>query len=132
MPDVVSKSKRSMIMKAVKSSGNISTELKLIKIFKKLGIIGWRRNCNLLGQPDFVFPIKKIIVFVDGCFWHGHNCRNTRPSTNQTYWENKIANNRKRDKRISNSLKKQGWTVVRLWECKISNLCGNKLKAIRA
>jgi DNA mismatch endonuclease (patch repair protein) len=131
MSDVVSKSKRSAIMKAVKSSGNLSTELKLIKIFKKLRITGWRRNYKLLGRPDFVFPTKRVIVFVDGCFWHGHNCRNTHPSANRVYWENKIGNNKNRDKRISNSLKKDAWIVVRIWECEINNPSGKKLLAIK-
>ena len=73
MNDTFTKKKRSQIMKAVKSKGNISTEIKLIKLFKEKKIKGWRRNYKLFGNPDFVFPKSKIALFADGCFWHGHN-----------------------------------------------------------
>lgn len=66
-------------MSRVRSKNNKSTELKLIQIFKENGITGWRRNYKVKGHPDFVFLDKKIAIFVDGCFWHGHDCRNTRP-----------------------------------------------------
>lgn len=73
-------------MRQVKSKKNKSTELRLIEIFRQNGITGWRRNYPVKGHPDFVFPKRKIAVFVDGCFWHGHNCRNTRPADHQI-WE---------------------------------------------
>lgn len=75
-------------MRQVKSKKNKSTELRLIEIFKENGITGWRRNYPVKGHPDFVFPKKKIAVFVDGCFWHGHDCRNTRPADHQEYLSN--------------------------------------------
>ena len=91
MPDTVSKKKRSEIMKANKPMGNKSTELKLIQFFKQLSLKGWRRNCKIAGsKPDFVFPKKRIAVFADGCFWHGHNCRNLTPKQNSEYWQKKI------------------------------------------
>ena len=70
MADVFDAEKRSDIMHQVKSKKNKSTELRLIEIFKQNGITGWRRNYPVKGHPDFVFPKKKIAVFVDGCFWH--------------------------------------------------------------
>lgn len=79
MADVFDKEKRSSIMQCVRSKGNKSTEIKLIQVFAENGITGWRRNYQVKGHPDFVFPKRKIAVFVDGCFWHGHDCRNTRP-----------------------------------------------------
>ena len=106
-------------MKAVKSSGNKSTELKLIKLFKELGIKGWRRKFRLLGNPDFVFPKGHIAVFADGCFWHGHNCRNTKPKDNADYWKRKIQRNKARDKTITKDLQQNGWQVIRVWECEI-------------
>lgn len=75
MADVFSKDKRSEIMKGVRSSGNKSTELKLIQYFSSNHITGWRRKYNVKGHPDFVFLDKRIAIFVDGCFWHGHDCR---------------------------------------------------------
>ena len=120
MTDQFTKAKRSEIMRAVKSKGNKSTELKLIEIFEEYGIKGWRRNYKLLGHPDFVFPKSRIVVFADGCFWHGHNCRNTQPAENAEYWKNKIQKNIERDKRITEELTKKGWIVIRIWECEIN------------
>ena len=73
MADIFTHEKRSEIMSQVRSKGNKSTELKLISYFKQYGIKGWRRNYSVKGRPDFIFPDKKIAVFVDGCFWHGHH-----------------------------------------------------------
>ena len=119
MADVFSKSKRSEVMRAVKSRGNKSTELKLIEIFKNRKIIGWRRNYKLLGKPDFVFPKQRLAIFVDGCFWHGHDCRNTKPADNADYWRQKIERNKIRDKLVSRTLAEKGWRVLRIWECQI-------------
>lgn len=121
MPDVYNKEKRSYIMKRVRSKGNKSTELKLIEIFKSLGIKGWRRNYSVIGHPDFVFMDKKIAVFVDGCFWHGHDCRNTRPSDNAEYWAKKRQRNIDHDQIITELFEKRHWTVIRIWECELKN-----------
>jgi DNA mismatch endonuclease (patch repair protein) len=85
MPDVFDKETRSAVMRKVLGKGNKSTELRLITIFRELGIKGWRRNYKVKGRPDFVFPEKRISVFVDGCFWHGHGCRNIRPKENAEF-----------------------------------------------
>jgi DNA mismatch endonuclease (patch repair protein) len=119
MADSFTKEKRSQIMRAVKSQGNKSTELKLISIFKNNKIIGWRRNYRLFGNPDFVFPQERLVVFADGCFWHGHLCRKIKPVDNRQYWESKINKNKKRDKHVSSILIINGWTVFRFWECQI-------------
>ncbi len=119
MTDVFSKEKRSQVMRAVRSKGNKSTEIALIDIFKSHKISGWRRNFNFIGKPDFVFPKQKIIVFVDGCFWHGHQCRMRKPGANDEYWETKIANNKKRDRLLTKALRDKGWKVIRIWECEI-------------
>jgi DNA mismatch endonuclease (patch repair protein) len=119
MADVFSQKQRSQVMRAVRSSGNKSTELKLIDYFKKFHITGWRRNYKLFGKPDFVFPKKRLAIFVDGCFWHGHDCRNTKPADNADYWRSKIARNKKRDELVSSTLKEKGWRVIRIWECQI-------------
>jgi DNA mismatch endonuclease (patch repair protein) len=119
MSDVFSSEKRSEIMRAVKSSGNKSTELKLIEYFSQKGISGWRRNYNVKGHPDFVFPEKRIAIFVDGCFWHGHDCRNTRPTGNTEYWSKKRARNIDHDKAITERFEKRGWRVIRIWECEL-------------
>lgn len=117
MADTFDKQTRSHVMRQVKSNRNKSTELKLIQFFRVKKITGWRRNSKLFGKPDFVFPEKKIAIFVDGCFWHGHKCRNTSPKANQEYWVNKIHRNKMRDKLVSRTLKEKNWTVIRIWEC---------------
>ena len=99
MGDVFNKEARSEIMRAVKSKNNKSTELALIKLFKDNHITGWRHSYKVKGHPDFVFLEKRIAIFVDGCFWHGHdNCRYFRlPKTNIDFWQKKIERNKERD-----------------------------------
>lgn len=117
--DVFDAEKRSDIMRQVKSKKNKSTELRLIEIFKQNGITGWRRNYPVKGHPDFVFPKKKIAVFVDGCFWHGHDCRNTRPADHQEYWQKKRERNMEHDREVTAMFEARGWTVLRIWECEL-------------
>jgi len=120
MADVFNKAKRSEIMSKVRSKNNKSTEIKLINLFQKNGITGWKRNYPVKGHPDFVFLSKRIAVFVDGCFWHGHDCRNTRPSDNQEYWQKKRERNIKHDADVTVMFEKRGWRVLRIWECELT------------
>ena len=119
MADVFDKRQRSQIMQKVKSRGNKSTELKLISVFRENNISGWRRNYKVKGHPDFVFLEKKIAVFVDGCFWHGHDCRNTTPSDNKEYWDRKRQRNIQHDREVTAIFEARGWTVIRIWECEL-------------
>jgi len=128
MADTVSPGERSRIMAEVKSRGNKSTELKLIKFFKQYGIKWWRRTYPLMGHPDFVFPKSRLAIFVDGCFWHGCNEHCRMPKTNREYWVSKIDKNIKRDKLISKKLKEKKWTVIRIWEHELKK--GNHTKKI--
>lgn len=121
MADVFTKEQRSLIMRQVKSGRNKSTELKLIKFFKANHIKGWRRNYKIFGKPDFVFPKTKTAIFLDGCFWHGHNCRNTKPKDNIDYWIAKIKRNKQRDKEVTKHIIQNGWKVIRFWECELNN-----------
>lgn len=119
MSDVFDKEERSRIMRSVKSRNTRSTELAIIKIFKENHITGWRHNYNAKGHPDFVFLEKRIAIFVDGCFWHGHDCRNTRPAAHAEYWAKKRERNMQRDKEITARFETRGWTVIRIWECEL-------------
>jgi len=119
MTDTFSKEKRSRIMSLIKSKNNKSTEIKLIEIFKSHKIHGWQRNYKVIGKPDFVFLKKKIAIFVDGCFWHGHNCRNTTPKNNSSYWRVKQQKNKEHDKTVTNLFYKKKWIVLRIWECEL-------------
>jgi DNA mismatch endonuclease (patch repair protein) len=133
MADVFTKEQRSNVMRQVKSVRNKSTELKLIAFFRTNNIKGWRRNYKLFGKPDFTFLQKRTVIFVDGCFWHGHDCRNTRPKDNADYWTKKRERNMKRDKEVTAMLQSKGWTVIRLWECELKkeHLLKEKLDAKR-
>ena len=77
---------------------------------------------DLPGKPDIVFPARRCVLFVDGCFWHGHECPiGHLPSSNVDYWSNKIQKNRLRDERVRMLLRKQGWKVLSVWECEIQD-----------
>lgn len=119
MADIFDKETRSSIMQKVSSNGNKSTELRLIKAFQEYGITGWNRHYNVKGHPDFVFLKKRVAIFVDGCFWHGHDCRNTHPKDNQEYWQKKRERNMRHDKEVTALFKNRGWTVLRIWECEL-------------
>ena len=127
MADVFNPQKRSDIMKKVRSKKNKSTELRLIEIFKQNDITGWRRNYPVKGHPDFVFLDRKIAVFVDGCFWHGHDCRNTRPAANKEYWQQKREKNIEHDQDVTRDFELRGWTVLRIWECELKKKNENEL-----
>lgn len=119
MADVYDKEKRSAVMRNIKGKGNKSTELALIAIFREQGLNGWRRGYPVKGHPDFVFLKERIAVFVDGCFWHGHDCRNTKPKDNEDFWSKKISANVERDKTVTMIFENRGWTVLRIWECEL-------------
>ena len=118
MDDIYEKEKRSEIMSSIKSKGNKSTELKLIQLFREAGIIGWKRGYPVKGHPDFVFLDKRIAIFVDGCFWHGHSCKKW-PTTNEEFWNKKIKKSMEHDKEINAIFEARGWTVLRFWECEL-------------
>ena len=121
MPDVFTKAKRSQVMAAIRSTGNKATELKLVSIFHSTGIKGWRRRQPLTGRPDFVFRRERVVVFVDGCFWHGCRSHCRMPKSRQEYWQPKIDRNKSRDLKVRAVLKEKGWRVVRIWEHALKN-----------
>ena len=116
MTDVFTKAKRSEVMSRVRSRGNRSTELRMIAIFRSHGISGWRRNRPVLGRPDFVFPVERVAVFVDGCFWHGCPRHYTAPAGHAAFWRRKLVANRTRDRLVTRTLTQAGWKVLRVWE----------------
>jgi DNA mismatch endonuclease, patch repair protein len=116
LADWLTPQQRSYNMSRIRSRGNSTTELTLIKIMRNAGLKGWRRNSELPGRPDFVFPKRHMAVFVDGCFWHGCPKCYVPPRSNRPYWSAKVTGNRARDRRRSRELRLRGWRVVRLWE----------------
>lgn len=107
-------------MAAVRSRGNTTTEVPLGKLLWAAGIRGYRKQWPVTGTPDFAWPGRKLAVFVDGCFWHGCNCKYL-PRTNTEFWRNKIEANKRRDRRVTASLRRDGWTVLRIKECEVLN-----------
>ena len=116
MPDLFTKENRSELMSRIRSKGNKDTELKLVALFRKNHITGWRRNYELFGKPDFVFRKERVAVFVDGCFWHGCPVHGRIPKTNKKFWREKITRNMARDRKVSRTLRGLGWSVLRVWE----------------
>ena len=123
---------RSQLMSRVRSKGNVTTEIRLKSQLRHAGIHGWRRHLTLPGRPDFAWPKERVAVFTHGCFWHGHRCgKNISPKTNRQEWEAKIAGNRARDARVARTLRRQGWVVMRIWECQLAkdpNRCVRRIK----
>ena len=119
MTDTFNKKERSRIMASVRSRGNSSTELKVLRILSDNKIKGWRRHWRVEGSPDFAFPKFKVALFIDGCFWHGCARCYRAPKSSQAYWEAKILRNKQRDLNVSRSLKKIGWKVLRIKECQL-------------
>ncbi|MFC1635977.1 very short patch repair endonuclease [Planctomycetota bacterium] len=118
--DIYSKSKRSEIMSRVRNR-RTAPEDKVASILRELGI-KYRRNVKTLpGQPDFVVKSRKTVIFVNGCFWHGHpNCKRAKlPDSNKAFWENKIATNKRRDRRTAVKLRKEGWHIITVWQCRL-------------
>jgi DNA mismatch endonuclease (patch repair protein) len=116
MAAIVTKEGRSAVMSAIRSHGNRATELKLVDIFRRSGIHGWRRKQKLFGKPDFVFRRERVAVFIDGCFWHGCPHCYRRPTSNCHYWDGKFLRNKQRDRLVVRALRKLGWKVLRIWQ----------------
>ena len=117
MVDVHTQKQRSRNMSAIKGSGNRSTELAFLKLLRKEKITGWRRHSrHLIGRPDFIFPRKKLAVFLDGCFWHGCPIHGTQAKANAAFWHEKIEANKRRDMDTNRQLQENGWLVIRAWE----------------
>lgn len=96
------------------------------RVRRILASMGYRYRLNvknLPGKPDIVLRKYKAVIFVHGCFWHLHsNCRDgTIPKTRVEYWQTKLLNNKARDERNIRTLRREGWKVLRLWECDIEN-----------
>ncbi|MGD9728654.1 MAG: very short patch repair endonuclease [Nitrospiraceae bacterium] len=116
MADVFTKSKRSEVMSRVRGRGNKATEGALVRLLRKGGITGWRRQMKLFGNPDFVFRKHRLVVFVDGCFWHGCPKHASQPTTNIDFWRLKLLRNKDRDRLVTRILKKRRWRVLRIWQ----------------
>lgn len=134
--DRMSKEDRSELMSKVRSSGNLTTEVAMARIMRLHGISGWRRHLRLLSfRPDFVFRREKVVVFIDGCFWHACPEHGSRPKSNAEFWRSKLESNVARDRRADMELVDSGWKVVRFWEHSVKrhpSRCAEELEEILA
>lgn len=119
MADNHSKEVRSMNMSHIRST-NSKPEEKVRKYQFARGLRYRKNDRRLPGCPDLVFPKYKTVVFVNGCFWHQHDCgRFVWPTSNEEYWHKKITRNVERDEQNIKQLKSQGWNVITIWECQL-------------
>jgi DNA mismatch endonuclease (patch repair protein) len=118
MPDVHTPEQRSRNMSAIRNR-NTRPELVVRSLVHRMGYRFRLHRRDLPGNPDLVFPARRKIIFVHGCFWHLHRCRYGKvvPATNGSFWADKRAGNQQRDRRNLRSLKKAGWDVAVVWEC---------------
>jgi DNA mismatch endonuclease (patch repair protein) len=115
--DHVTRSQRSSMMRAVKSK-DTRPELAVRRALHREGF-RYRLHVRALpGSPDIVFPSRRTVVFVHGCFWHGHDCpRGKSPTSNVEFWVRKIEENKRRDGRTTDQLQADRWRVITIWEC---------------
>lgn len=113
-------------MSRIRSRGNAGTELALATLLRRQGFTGWRRQIQIRDsprrgegvrvRPDFVFPKLRLMIFVDGCFWHACPLHATKPKGNAAFWRRKLVANKARDRRVNWALRRAGWRVLRIWE----------------
>ncbi|MCK4447907.1 MAG: DNA mismatch endonuclease Vsr [Candidatus Marinimicrobia bacterium] len=119
MTDIFSPKKRSQIMKKI-GPKNSKQELFIRKLIFSFGYRYRLHRKDLPGKPDLVFPKYKKVIFINGCFWHHHNCKRGKlPETNREFWKKKILGNVKRDKENYKELKEFGWKILVVWQCEI-------------
>ncbi|WP_441230067.1 very short patch repair endonuclease [Tardiphaga sp. 215_C5_N2_1] len=122
MVDTRTKAQRSRIMKSV-ATRNTGPELQVRKLLHKLGYRFRLHRKNLPGKPDIVFASRKKVIFVHGCFWHGHGCSKGRPPKSRAeYWLPKISTNQARDIRTTALLTEAGWDVLTVWQCDLKGM----------
>lgn len=117
--DRVDKTTRSKIMASVQTR-NTGAEKAIRSMVHRLGYRCSLKRNDLPGKPDLTFVSRRKVIFVHGCFWHGHSCRYGRlPKSRLAYWGPKIATNRQRDHRQTRQLRKMGWSVMIVWQCQL-------------
>ena len=123
MADTMTPEQRSRCMSAVKGK-DTKPEMIVRKYLFSKGLRYRLHVRSLPGNPDIVLPKYKTVVFINGCFWHGHEgCKYYRlPKTNIDFWESKITNNKNRDCQNEIKLEELGWRVIRFWECEIKRV----------
>lgn len=119
--DTLTPHERSRLMGRIHSK-NTKPEIAIRSMLHRMGYRFRLHRKDLPGKPDIVLPRHRKIILIQGCFWHGHNCRlASKPKSNKAYWGPKILANQARDARNLEALADLGWSVLELWECEIKN-----------
>ncbi len=119
MPDIVDRETRSRMMSGIRST-DTKPERIIRRALHQLGLRYRLHSKSAPGKPDMLFKSHNAVVFVHGCFWHGHDCPYFRmPGTRTDFWKSKIAANRERDARVTRDLTVAGWRQLIIWECAI-------------
>lgn len=122
---------RSKAMSAVKGKGNKTTEVRFRLALVRSGISGWKMHASgIIGKPDFYFPEQKLVIFIDGCFWHGCPKCGHIPKSNTKYWREKISRNKKRDKSVTRKLRYRNYKVIRIWEHELKGSISRRVREI--
>ena len=117
MTDIVDSATRSRIMSRIRS-GNTKPEMLVRRALHKNGFRYRLHDSRIPGKPDLVFPKYHAVLFVNGCFWHGHDCPLFRmPETRNEFWKDKIRKNQERDTVVRKKIKGIGWRMGIVWEC---------------
>ncbi len=117
--DRVNREVRSKIMASV-GTKDTCAEMGVRRLVHGMGYRYILHRADLPGRPDLAFPSRRKVIFVHGCFWHGHHCRYGRlPKSRRDYWEPKIETNKHRDRKQRQELTRQGWRVLVIWQCQL-------------
>jgi DNA mismatch endonuclease (patch repair protein) len=128
--DIISPERRSALMSRIRGK-ETGIEVTVRKGLHRLGFRYRLGGAGLPGRPDVVLPKFRSVVFVHGCFWHGHDCSLFRlPKTRTAFWQAKIDANRERDSRKAEQLRRGGWSVHTIWECQIRNLTTSEVERV--
>jgi DNA mismatch endonuclease (patch repair protein) len=124
--DFVDKSTRSRMMAAVRSK-NTRAEIEIRQRLFRLGFRYRLHGRNMPGKPDLIFPRYRAVVFINGCFWHNHDCQfGALPLTRRKWWRSKLEGNRKRDETVLSRLHEGGWRTIIVWECSFRQATRNR------
>lgn len=121
MVDTLSRKERSARMALIRSKGSKPERL-VMGLVHRMGFRYRKHRRDLPGTPDMVLPGRTKVIFVHGCFWHGHRCKLGRmPKSRVGFWSKKISDNKLRDRRVRAKLRRQGWKVLVIWECQTND-----------
>lgn len=129
MPDKLTRAQRSALMSRIRSK-DTKPEMIVRRLLHRMGYRYVLHDKRLPGTPDLVFPSRRKVLFVHGCFWHGHACgRGFKPVTNADFWRAKIERNQERDREAQRELRRLGWEALTVFECALKRDATTRLTA---